>query len=266
WPNHHHVVKSAALKTAPYDYAGPADTAPNLEKMLEDLRAAKPGDVVLLQGPCHNPTGVDLAEDQWKEVANFCNAQGLTALIDVAYHGFASSLEDDLKGAQTFLAHVDEALVAYSCSKNFGLYRDRSGCLLLQSKTQDIAEASATHLADIGRAVYSMPPAHGPAIVATILNDPALKQAWTDEVDAMRTRVNMLRQGIADALVPRSNSYDPQTLVKQNGMFSQLPFKEGGIAALKEKGIYIPGSGRINIAGLSQSDVARAAEMMSEYL
>lgn len=266
WPNHGPIMAAAGLQTTPYDYATPYDAAPDLDKMLASLKAAAPGDVVLLQGPCHNPTGIDLSLAQWAALGDLCAEKNLLPLIDIAYHGFSASLEEDLKGVQALLARVEEALIAYSCSKNFGLYRERSGCLVLQSGSAKTTEVATTHLADIARASYSMPPAHGPAIVATILGDPALKQAWVEEVDAMRARILMLRRTLAEALTPRSNSYDPMLLTRQHGMFSLLPFVEGGTDALKEQGIYIPPSGRINIAGLTEKDVARAAEAMGAYL
>ena len=266
WPNHLAVAATLGLPTASYPYADPAAPAVDVDKMMSALSAAEPGDGVLIQGPCHNPTGIDLTLDEWAAFGKFCADRQLLPLLDVAYHGFAQSLDEDLKGVRTFLAGVPEAILAYSCSKNFGLYRDRSGAVLVQSSSEAASEAVRTHLADIARTSYSMPPAHGPAIVATILGDAALTAIWREELEAMNARMAELRASLADALSPRSNRYDPQSLKAQNGMFSQLPFVPGGTDALKEKGVYIPGSGRINIAGLRRDDIARVGSILSEFV
>ncbi len=266
WPNHKHIARTAGLQLGSYAYRMIEGGGIDLDAIAAALGDATPGDVVLFQGPCHNPTGIDPLTDQWDRLAEIVNGAGLLPLIDIAYHGFAVSLDEDMAGVRRFLKAVPDALVAYSCSKNFGLYRDRAGCFIGQAATEKAAEAVRTHVADIARASYSMPPAHGPAIVATILGDPELAQQWREELTAMRERMNGLRQQLADALHPRSNDYDPTALVRQNGMFSQLPLTTEEIGALKEAGVYIPGSGRINIAGLMPSKVARVAELISPYL
>ncbi|WOI52707.1 amino acid aminotransferase [Parvularcula sp. LCG005] len=266
WPNHQHIAQTVGLQVGSYGYADATDPGVDLDRMLSDLGEAKRGDMVLVQGPCHNPTGIDLSHDQWLTLADFCQEKGLLPLIDTAYHGFAASLDDDIAGVQAFLQKCADVLVVYSCSKNFGLYRERSGALIVQTDDEKSLEAVRTHLADVARAIYSMPPAHGPAIVATILGDADLRKAWTEELASMRTRMVELRRQLAAALQPRSNSYDPAVLNAQNGMFSQLPFVEGGIAELRERGLYIPGSGRLNIAGLVSEDIDRAAAEMSAYL
>ncbi|MEM9263578.1 MAG: aminotransferase class I/II-fold pyridoxal phosphate-dependent enzyme, partial [Pseudomonadota bacterium] len=212
------------------------------------------------------PTGIDLSTEEWTALGTFCVERKLIPLIDIAYHGFANSLDEDLMGIQRFLSNVPDAILSYSCSKNFGLYRERSGAAIVQTASETAIEAVHTHLADIARTSYSMPPAHGPAIVATIMGDEVLKKMWRDELEAMAARVRDLRASLATHLSPRSNSYDPQSLNAQNGMFSQLPFVSGGIDALRERGVYIPGSGRINIAGLRQDEVAHAASILSEFL
>ncbi|MGV6819247.1 MAG: amino acid aminotransferase [Parvularcula sp.] len=267
WPNHLHIAKVAGLSTAEYPYAEPADPSVNIGAMLKGLTGARRGDLVIIQGPCHNPTGIDLNEDQWRTVGETCRKAGLLPLIDTAYHGFAISLEEDLKGVRAFLSECPDALISYSCSKNFGLYRERAGALLVTSDNAASLDAVRTHLADIARATYSMPPAHGPAIVATILSSDELRKQWQDELIAMRDRMQALRDALAGALHPRSNAYDPDSIRIQNGMFSQLPFVEGGVDKLRtEKAIYIPGNGRINIAGLKSSDIDMVASELSPYL
>lgn len=267
WPNHVHIAKVAGLPSESYPYASPADQVVDHDAMIAGLSKAAKGDVVVIQGPCHNPTGIDLTPDQWRAVGEAVTKNGLLPLVDIAYHGFARSLAEDLNGVRAFLEVCPDAMISYSCSKNFGLYRDRAGCLLVTSENKDSLESVRTHLADIARATYSMPPAHGPAIVATILGDADLRQQWEDELVSMQRRMQSLRDALAEALHPRSNTYDPTAIRTQNGMFSQLPFVDGGIETLKaDKAIYIPGSGRINIAGLAMSDIPKVADALSEYL
>ncbi|ADM09618.1 aspartate aminotransferase [Parvularcula bermudensis HTCC2503] len=267
WPNHKHIATTAGVPQRTYPYAEPTAPGVDLDRTLDGLAAANPGDAVLLQGPCHNPTGIDLTTDQWAEIGKFVAEKKLIALIDVAYHGFASSLEGDRAGIAAFLDAAPEALISYSCSKNFGLYRDRAGCLIAVSETERAAEAIATHMADISRALWSMPPAHGPAIVAEILGTADLEGQWRRELTEMRERMLDLRRGLATALRPRGNTYDPAVLTAQNGMFSQLPLTKEQTVELREKhALYIPGSGRINVAGLSPAIIDRVAEILSPYL
>lgn len=266
WPNHLHIARSVGLKTRSYAYAASADPGVDTERMLATLAEAVEGDVIVIQGPCHNPTGIDLTDDAMAKVGTFCRERKLLPLVDVAYHGFANSLDTDLIGVQRLLATCPDALVAYSCSKNFGLYRDRAGAFLAQTDSAKASDAVRTHIADIARAAYSMPPAHGPAIVATILGDSQLKAQWIAELVSMQKRMQGLREQLATALSPRSNSYDPDVLTAQRGMFSQLPFQTGGVEALREQGIYIPGSGRINVAGLTEKVIPDLAAKLSLYL
>ncbi|RFB04749.1 amino acid aminotransferase [Parvularcula marina] len=267
WPNHPHIARTASLNVASYAYAQPADPGIDLDKLMESLSAAKPGDAIIIQGPCHNPTGIDLDTAQWKALGAFCAEKGLMPFIDMAYHGFAQSLDEDVLGVRAFLGEVPEALFSYSCSKNFGLYRDRAGCLLLKASSETGAQNAGTHLADIARALWSMPPAHGPAIVSTILGDEALTTMWKTELVEMQDRMGTLRRALAESIHPNSNSYDPSVLTSQNGMFSQLPLAKPVIEELREKeGLYIPGSGRINIAGLSMAQTSRVAELLSPHL
>lgn len=267
WPNHPAVAKSVGLATATYPYAAPGDSEVDMERMLDGLGKASRGDAVIIQGPCHNPTGIDLGPDDWKAVADLCISRGILPLIDIAYHGLAYSLDEDIAGVRAFLDAVPDALISYSCSKNFGLYRDRTGCLLIKADSAPAVAAAGTHVAEIARTSYSMPPAHGQALVATILGDADLTAKWKAELAEMRERINTLRADLADSLHPQTNSYDPQAVASQRGMFSQLPLSKEAITALREEhGIYMPGSGRINIAGLDTEGVARAAKLISPYL
>ena len=267
WPNHAHVCQQAGLKSEGYTYKLGADGGVDLESMLADLAAAKTGDAILIQGPCHNPTGIDLSDAQWSAVAALCNEKNLFPIIDIAYHGFSRGLDDDLSGVQAFLASVPEALVCYSCSKNFGLYRERAGALLVQGETPEAADIARTHIASIARATYSMPPSHGPGIVAVILGDADLTQQWRRDVDDMRGRLISLRTGFADALDAAGKAAAGAALKQQNGMFSMLPIQAGSEAMLRDKfAIYMPGSGRINIAGLPEDRLDEVAQKIATAL
>jgi len=265
WPNHPNVVRSLGLEVGEYTYA--RNGAFDLAGLTASLGAAARGDGVILQGPCHNPTGIDPSAHDWRALGAFAREQGLLVMLDVAYHGFAQSLDRDMDGVRAFIAAAGEAMVAYSCSKNFGLYRERTGCFLVLGETPEGIAAATTHVADNGRATWSMPPAHGAGIVATILGDAALRAEWETELNAMRTRMKGLRADLSDALVAATGSNELAALKTQNGMFSQLAVTPEQTFELREKhGVYMPASGRINIAGLNLNDIPKLAEILSGYL
>lgn len=265
WPNHPNVVKSLGLEVKEYNYAVGGVFSPT--SMMEDLLKADEGDGVIIQGPCHNPTGIDFPVGFWRDLGELVRGKKLAALIDVAYHGFADSLDEDMKGVRAFIAAAGEAMIAYSCSKNFGLYRERTGCFLVIGESRAGIDAAYTHVADNGRATWSMPPAHGAGIVATILGDAALRVEWEAELTAMRDRMKALRTSFSEALVAATGSNELAQLRLQNGMFSQLPVSAAQTAELREKhGVYMPTSGRINIAGLHPDQIPELAEILAPYL
>ncbi|MFN7178121.1 amino acid aminotransferase [Hyphomonas sp.] len=265
WPNHPNVVKSLGLEVKEYNYAVNGVFSPT--SMLEDLLQAEEGDGVIIQGPCHNPTGIDFPAGFWKQLGELVRGKKLAAMIDVAYHGFADSLDEDMKGVRAFIAAAGEAMIAYSCSKNFGLYRERTGCFLVVGESREGIDAAYTHVADNGRATWSMPPAHGAGIVATILGDAELRAEWETELTAMRERMKSLRVSFSDALLAATGSNELAQLRLQNGMFSQLPVSAAQTAELRDKhGVYMPTSGRINIAGLHPDHIPRLAEILAPYL
>lgn len=265
WPNHPNVVKSLGLEVKEYTYA--RDGAFYKLGALADLSAAEPGDGVILQGPCHNPTGIDPSTDDWRELGRVVREKQLIVLLDVAYHGFASGLDKDMDGVRAFIEEAGEAMISYSCSKNFGLYRERTGCFLAIGETAEGIAAATTHVADMGRATWSMPPAHGAGIVATILDDPDLRAEWMEELSAMRLRMISLREALSDVLVKRTGSNLLAALKEQNGMFSQLPISAEDTVKVRElEGVYMPSSGRINIAGLHPDDIPRLGEILAPYL
>ena len=265
WPNHPNVVKSLGLEVKEYAYA--RDGEFYQLGMLADLSGAEAGDGVIIQGPCHNPTGIDPHIDDWRALGAMAKEKGLLVMLDIAYHGFAQSLERDMDGVRAFMDEAGEAMVAYSCSKNFGLYRERTGCFLVLGETPTGIAAATTHVADNGRATWSMPPAHGAGIVATILGDTDLRAEWETELNAMRTRMKGLRASLSDTLVAATGSNALAALKAQNGMFSQLPVTSAQTIELRDKhGVYMPSSGRINIAGLNPKDIPALGKILSAYL
>ncbi|MEO1043487.1 MAG: amino acid aminotransferase [Pseudomonadota bacterium] len=267
WPNHLGIAKALNIPVVDYVYAPKGDGYPDFDQVLADLEDLQAGDAVLLQGPCHNPTGTDFNAEQWAALADKIVAVGALPLIDMAYQGFAYGLDEDVAPLRAFLAKVPEALITYSCSKNFGLYRERTGALLVQAATADAVDRSKSHLASIVRTVYSMPPSNGPAIVAHILSDPALERQWREELDGMRDRLRTLREGFAGALVRAANDDRFHVLAQEKGMFSILPLTKEAILTLREEhAIYMPGSGRINVAGLPEDRLEEIAAAIAPHL
>ncbi|GGY56387.1 aromatic amino acid transaminase [Parvularcula lutaonensis] len=267
WPNHVGIGKAVGYDIHTFDWVSSSDGTPDMERVKAGLADARAGDVVLLQGPCHNPTGTDFSPAQWSEISSFLGGKGVLPFIDVAYQGFGVGLEEDIAPIRDFLAALPEAIVTYSCSKNFGLYRERTGALVLQAPSADALDAARGQAAGIIRTSYSMPPAHGPAVVATILSRPALREKWLAELDEMRGRLNFIRENFASALVRETNSDSFARIAHEKGMFATLPFKKGGVEAIREAhAIYMPGSGRVNIAGLSEDRIDEIARKMAPQL
>lgn len=264
WPNHPKVAAAVGLATQSYRYYTPATGRVSAPAMMQDLANAKPGDAVLIQGPCHNPTGADLPLKAWEALGDLCAERQLIPLIDIAYHGLASSLDEDMQGVRALIARAPQALVCYSCSKNFGLYRERAGALVIIANAASNTAAIASHASDLARTSYSMPPAHGPALVAAILDDPDLTQSWHDELATMRERITTLRTGLVAALSTAMGTDQFAAIGDQNGMFSQLQLPDGATDRLRaEQGIYLPSSGRINVAGLHPDQLTRFAEAVA---
>jgi len=247
WPIHANILDSAGLTTRTYRHYDPATGAVDFEAMTAALNDAVAGDVVLLHGCCHNPSGADLSADQWAKVADLILKRGLFPLIDLAYQGLGDGLEVDAEGARQLVAAVPEALIAYSCDKNFGLYRDRVGALFAKVAEVDVVESNLHGLA---RVFWSMPPDHGACAARIILETPELKTEWSTELDEMRARLNGVRMALAEAhpaLAP---------LAHQRGMFSILPLNPEQVGRMRsEHAVYMAGSGRINLAGLTLKTV-----------
>ncbi len=249
WPNYTAIFKAAGLNLSFYDYHDPQTQALCFDTLCAALSSAYPGDVVVLQGRCHNPTGCDFTVRQWDLIADLLLRKQLLPFIDLAYQGMAEGLEADRQGVGRIMSRIDTVLVAYSCDKNFGLYRERTGALVVQAASVSLADIMHGNLLSLIRANWSMPPDHGAAVVRTILESPQLEQLWRLELECMRRRIVAVRQAIAAA--------DPRLgfLIGQHGMFSQLPVDGGFAIRLRNRhAIYIADSGRINLAGLRVQD------------
>jgi aspartate/tyrosine/aromatic aminotransferase len=263
WPNHPAIMRAVGLETRSYPYFDPATNDVRAEAMLEALGAAGPGDVVLLHGCCHNPTGAELTPEHWHAIAKLAVGRGFLPFVDFAYQGFGDGLEEDAQGVRRLAAKVPEMVVAASCSKNFGLYRDRVGCAFVLGASPERADVVLGQLLGVARASYSSPPAHGAAVVAAILDDAALRAEWQAELDDMRAHMLGLRRRLAASLRARSNSERFDFVERHRGMFSLTGASPEQVARLREEhAIHMVGSGRINIAGLPEAEVDRFADAL----
>lgn len=249
WPNHKQILDDVGVEMVGFTHAKDDGTG-DMDAVLGAIRGAAATDAVLLHGCCHNPTGVDYTADQWSEVAAALKETGVLPILDIAYHGLGRGLDEDVAGIRAVLAAVPEALIAYSCDKNFGLYRDRVGAFYMMASDPAQLDAIASNSNALARANWSMPPDHGGAAVRTVLRDSDMTQAWLDEVEDMRTRMRRVRERLA-AADNEAPGLNLAALGEQNGLFAILPLSKDQIVKLREDhGIYMAGSGRINIAGL----------------
>lgn len=252
WPIHETLFAAAGLKVSHYPYVD-GDNRLAFDAMLAALQQIPQGDVVLLHACCHNPSGFDLNQAQWLQVLEVVKARELLPLIDFAYQGFAEGLEADAWAVRLFAAELPEVLITSSCSKNFGLYRERTGALLVRCGTADKLQDVRSQLAAIARNLWSTPPAHGAAVVAQILADERLKVLWQDEVEAMRVRIAQLRQGLLNALQPHSLQERFAHIGAQRGMFSYTGLSAAQVKRLRDEfSIYMVSSGRANVAGMDE--------------
>src|SRR5437764_7477950 len=252
WPNHPPIIEAVRLERVDYPYYERGQATIRFEDMVVALDGGEPGDVALLHGCCHNPTGADLSEDQWREVARVVADRGLVPLVDIAYQGFGRGLDEDAFGVRLLLDACDEVIVAQSCDKNFSVYRDRVGSLFVKTGSTGATATAMAHVFQRAREMWSMPPDHGAAAAHIILEDPELRARWLVELTAMRDRINSVRQRIAAA--------DPRLtfIGRQFGMFSMLPLSKEQVLKLREDhGIYMADSGRFNVVGLSDEQIDR---------
>ena len=261
WPNHPPMAKGCRLELVNYPYYDKASHSIRFEAMIDALEAARPGDIALLHGSCHNPTGADLSDDQWDEVTRVVVARGLLPFVDLAYQGLGRGLDEDARGMRGLLAACDEVLVAQSCDKNFGVYRDRVGALFLKTGSKATSDKTMAHVLQMAREMWSMPPDHGGAVVRTVLDDAALTADWHVELKEMRDRCNGLRATIAAA--------DPRLayIGGQFGMFSMLPLTPDQVVSLRGRhAIYMADSGRFNVPGIADAALDRFIAAIVETL
>lgn len=258
WPNHPPVMGAAGLKVETFRHFDVASQRLCFDEMMAALDKAVAGDVVLLHGCCHNPTGADLNLEQWAAVAELMQARGLFPLLDLAYQGLGQGMEEDAAGVRLVLQRCPEALVAYSCDKNFGVYRERVGALFAQVADAADAERVNSNMLLLARANWSMPPDHGAAAIALLLDDPALTADWKVELDQMRDRLRAVRRALA------GHGGALAHVNEQHGMFSLLPLSPPVVARLRTAhAVYMAGSGRINIAGLTVETASRFAQAVA---
>ncbi|WP_323035213.1 amino acid aminotransferase [Pararhodobacter sp.] len=266
WPNHNMLADVVGLAWKPYRYYDAETGGVDRAGMWADLAQAKAGDVVLLHGCCHNPTGTDLNPDDWAEMARFLKANDLMPFVDIAYQGFGDGLDDDAAGLRYLASEMDRVIIAASAAKNFGLYRERAGITLVLCPAGERAAVQGT-LGAKNRASISFPPDHGARVVTTILTDPALRAEWEAELEDMRNRVNGLRRALADALRDECGSDRFGFLADQRGMFSLLGGTDAQIARLRDEfGVYAVGGGRVNMAGLTLKSVPLVAKAIAQVL
>ena len=256
WINHAPLVQAARLEVCIYPYFDPVTKTVRFEDMVACLSKAAPGDVVLLHGCCHNPTGADLSDMQWTALAELALDRGFIPLIDLAYQGLGLGMDSDAFGVRCMAARLPELLVAVSCSKNFALYRERVGCAMVFASEPKRLTIAFSELLGLLRANYSMPPDHGAAVVACILNDPELRASWSEELRGMRARLQGLRHSLAEHFRACTGSGEFDFLKDQRGMFSMLGLLPNEVRRLREThAIYMAGDSRTNIAGLASNQV-----------
>lgn len=267
WPNHFGIFQAAGLATKTYRYFDAASNSLNLAGMLEDLKDLKAGDAVLLHGCCHNPTGVDPTAAQWKQIAEAVKAAGALPIVDFAYQGFGDGLEQDAAGLRVILGICPEVIVCSSFSKNFGLYGERAGAMTLVAQTKEVADTALTQIRMAVRRNYSNPPAHGARVVAAVLGDPALKAMWEAELKQMCGRIAGVRKALRQALDTRGVQLhkDGNGFIEtQKGMFTMSGLTKARVERLqKEHGIFVVGSGRINVAGITDAVLEPVADAIA---
>jgi aromatic-amino-acid transaminase len=261
WINHYALMRSAGLQVLEHPFFDQTSQTVLFDEMISALEAARPGDVLLLHACCHNPTGAGFTPDQWRAIADLCARKGLLPLIDIAYQGLGHGLEEDAADMRALLDIVPEALITASCSKNFGLYRERLGALWIKGGNAQAALRARATCIKAGRSMWSMPPDHGASVVRTLLESAELTTTWLAELAIMRTRINSVRTDLAKAL--------PQlaSVAQQTGMFALLPLSRDAVTDLRVKhGVYMIENGRMNIAGLTPENLPRFAAALKPYL
>lgn len=265
WLNHFPLLRGAGLEIAEYPYYDGVNSGVDFDAMTTALNEAEPGDLVLVHGCCHNPTGADLSRQQWQIIAAICKRRRLIPFIDIAYQGLGDGIDEDAWGTRHLAAELDEIFLAYSCSKNFGLYRERVGAVMVISADRQLAEVCRGQLINCARSMYTLSPSHGAAIVDIILSEPALKENWDGELTQMRNRIQDLRQAFYRQTQAAGMGDRFQFIAREKGLFSALGLTPKQVHQLRDKrSIYMVKSSRINIAGLNQANMAYVVAALTE--
>lgn len=265
WPNHIPLFKAAGLNIKTYPYLDLQNQTLMHGAMTDAFRTAEAGDVILLHGCCHNPTGTDFSYDDWVAIGTTCLERGLVPLIDLAYHGLGRGIELDTAGVRLLFSVLPEVMLATSCSKSFGLYRERTGALVVLSENSTIAHVVRGSMQSLARTLYSMPPDHGAAVVRVILSDPELRAIWEAELSAMRARISLMRHSLANA--GEQAGLRLSTLATQAGLFTTLPITPDDVSLMRDKyAIFMPDTGRLNMAGLTEQSIPQVVAALAEVL
>lgn len=261
WINHYTLMRAVGLQVVEHPFFDQTTQTVLFDEMMSALEAARPGDVLLLHACCHNPTGAGFTPEQWRAITDLCARKGLLPLIDIAYQGLGHGLEEDAADMRGLLDAMPEVIVTASCSKNFGIYRERLGVLWIKGSNAQAARRARATCVKAGRSMWSMPPDHGASVVRTILDSDALTASWQAELATMRARLNGMRAELAKA-VPQLAS-----VARQTGMFALLPLSREAVTELRVRhGVYMMDSGRINVAGLTPENLPRFASALIPYL
>lgn len=261
WPNHPSIIKYLGVPSKPYRYFDEATRSVDFDGMMADLKGAKSGDLVLLHGCCHNPTGANLTAEQWQAVGDLLEFAGAIPFVDIAYQGFGDGLEEDASGVRHLAGRLPEMIIAASCSKNFGVYRERTGLLMAIAENGSAKTSAQATMAFLNRQNFSFPPDHGARVVTMILEDEALRSDWMNELEAVREGMLKLRTQLATELRQRTNSDRFDFIADHRGMFSRIGATPEQVVAMREEhGIYMVGDSRMNIAGLNEQTVPLLAD------
>ena len=267
WPNHIPLLGSAGFDIKQYPYYDMDARQVDTDKMMEALRQVPVGDLVLLHGCCHNPTGADLTNEQWDSIADLALERGFIPFIDTAYQGLGNGLDEDAYGMRMMAERLPEVIIASSCSKNFGLYRERTGSITFIAETSEQADIVVSQAMSTARSIYSIPPAHGALLVSMVLGDPQLRSQWEAELEEVRLRIKSMRNLLCDSLENNAAGMDFSHIKRQNGMFSFLGITTPQLERLRtEFGIYIVSSTRINLAGVNSNNIEHLTQSLLTVL
>lgn len=267
WPNHIPLLGSAGVTIKEYPYYNLSNHQIDVESMMATLAQVPAGDMVLLHGCCHNPTGADLTPEQWDQIADLALERGFIPFIDTAYQGLGDGLDEDAYGVRMMADRLPELVIASSCSKNFGLYRERTGSITFITETSEQADIVAAQAMSVARQTYSMPPAHGALLVSLILGDQQLRANWQAELTVVRTRIQSMRSLLADNIQHNAAGIDFSHIKQQKGMFSFLGLNTEQLDLLREDyGIYIVSSSRVNLAGINSGNIGYLSDSIVSVL